>query len=134
MGKGILVKHTGGLPEVSTFELEEDTLHQMYRLIGCDTVQMIQIEFEGNEYDMWLDEEGKFKELYPTYPLSYNGEIYDVVVGNVLIMSSNEDGDTIGLPEDVIEKMLYSNFFIRKALEANDYISKLVAERLRKGC
>ena len=134
MGKGILVKRTGGLPEVSTFELEEDTLHQMYRLIGCDTVQMIQIEFEGKEYDMWLDEEGKFKELYPTYPLSYNGEIYDVVVGNVLIMSSNEDGDTIGLSEDVIEKMLYSNFFIRKALEANDYISKLVAERLRKGC
>ena len=134
MAKGIWVKHNGGLPEVETFELEKDTLHQMYRLIECDTVERIQFEFDGELYDMWLDEEGKFKDLYPTFPLFHNNKIYDVVVGNVVIMSTDEEGECIGLPDDVIGKMISSNFFEKKALVANDFIAKLVMERLIKGC
>ena len=125
MARGILVKHNGGcIPDVSAFELAEDTLHQMYDLIGCDLVDYCQIEFEGKRYDLWFDEEFLVKRNYITFPLCNNGVICGYIAGNIVIMASDKNGECVGLPDDVIAKMISSKFFEKKAIEASEYIAK----------
>ena len=60
----------------------------------------------GNGIDMWLNEEGKILEL----PINYNATMLwqasygysDVMCGNAILTSSNEDGETVGLSEEQV--------------------------------
>ena len=89
----ILIRAAGGYTKISpkngkTFELEE-----MYELIGCRTVERIPL---ADGLDMWLDEEGKFREIHHVNLLATRalheagGLLDDYVVGDVLICDRNE--------------------------------------------
>lgn len=78
-------------------------LSDMYSLIDCDTVQVLDGSYYLPEYHAMhkyvfvIDEEGKLKDgKYPTLPLLYHGEPYDYILGDFLLMKVKND-DLIGL-------------------------------------
>lgn len=70
------------------------TIEEIYRLIGCVTVQVIRIGEDGSQ--MWMDEDGKYRpELKPNRRATsllhkVGGEPGDVIFGTVLITRSGE--------------------------------------------
>lgn len=51
----------------------------------------------------FVNEEGKILNLKPSIALTQNDEILDLIHGNVLFASVDEEGETIGLNEEQIE-------------------------------
>lgn len=61
---------------------------------------------DGQEYDVFLNEEGKFIEgLRPSIIISRNGKIADIVMGNYFISKSNKMGETVSLSDEEITKI-----------------------------
>lgn len=62
-----------------------------------------------NQYriDMWIDDNGKFKDLRPTWALGVNGEVYDVIFGNCVFSKYDEQGYTHGLTIDDINRVFH---------------------------
>lgn len=88
-----------------------DSLDEMYRLCECDTIDILSISnhipeyqklFEGIVYDnesidIVLDDNGKFYHKSPTLPLMHAGTMYDLIVGDIIIIVGNNDtGETYG--------------------------------------
>ena len=59
-------------------------------------------DFENRDIDMWCNEEGKMNGLPPTIVLTCNGNVYDLVVGNVCFTKHNDEGETLGLADEDI--------------------------------
>ena len=51
---------------------------------------------------MWLNEEGKLIPLEPNIAMVHDEELVDIVMGNVVIAGVNEEGDTIGLTDEML--------------------------------
>lgn len=60
-------------------------------------------DFETKGIDLWVNEEGKLIGLNPSFMLTYNGEPYDFLVGDVVFTRYTDDGDTISLTDDDIK-------------------------------
>ena len=60
-------------------------------------------DFEDVGIDVWCNEEGKLVGLKPSIALTYDGKIYDCLVGDVVFTRYTEDGDTISLTDDDIK-------------------------------
>ena len=108
-----------------TFEIGDSNkeLAQFYKLIHTDIVEHLSVKINKRKYDLWFDEEGKFKRNAPLYPLSYNGKIYDVIMGNIVVTKSR-NGRTEGIPDkewDSLKKALEE-----KAYEALREVSKMI--------
>ena len=66
----------------------------------------IPIIIEGIYYDVFLNEEGKFiEELLPSIVLLNNGKLYDVVMGNFFVSKSNDEGESVDLSYEEINKI-----------------------------
>ena len=51
--------------------------------------------------DMWINEEGKFREDFkPTIALTHEGKLYDVIMGPCVFSKYNDEGETLGLSLD----------------------------------
>lgn len=59
--------------------------------------------------DMWMDEDGKLKDLDTTIILTRNYTMCDNVVGNVVFTRFNDDGETISLTDDDV-KLIRNKF------------------------
>lgn len=83
----------------------------------------------GRNICLWLNEEGKLKNLKPNLVLATieTGKVLDVVVGDVVITSTTTSGDTVGLNDkelefvrsiyaDDIKLPLNTGGFLRKAI------------------
>lgn len=96
----VLVKKASDM-EFTKAELEgESTYHILKSAVGG------YIEHIGfrNGIDLWLNEEGKLISLpFNTALMGADGKIFDIVVGDIVITSSNEEGDTISLTDEQIE-------------------------------
>lgn len=112
-----------GEPDIPTEEIIDlngkDFLAVAYKAIGCNLVEHLGVEIEGEVFDFWMDEEGKL-----VYEPQYNITLdYDVLCGNLVVTSSTRDGDVAGLTDEQIEKVrgwVRANFFCtRTVLEAN---------------
>lgn len=111
-----------------TFDIGDDNkeLEQFYKLINTDIVEHLSVEINGKEYDLWFDEEGKFKKNVPLYPIYYNNQLIDVVMGNIVVTKSFE-GNVKGIPNeewDDLQKALEE-----KAVKAIKEFRKLVKEQ-----
>jgi len=51
----------------------------------------------------YCNEEGKILELKPNFALSWNGKVYDIVVGSVVFVRDDEDGGSTSLTDDDIK-------------------------------
>lgn len=53
----------------------------------------------NGEWSIVLNEDGKFSDLEPNIRLEQDGKVYDVIVGPVLVMKSDDEGNSVGLTE-----------------------------------
>jgi len=67
-----------------------------------------------DDVDVVLNEEGKFNGSDPNRLLYYRGQLIDILFGNILIVDANEEGETISLSEDKINK--YMKIFRNEAI------------------
>lgn len=81
-----------------------DKLEYLQSLVGgLIEHYVIDRDLDAQHIDMWIDDEGKFKSDYkPTIALLYNGELYDVIMGNCVFSKYNSEGETLGLNVDEV--------------------------------
>lgn len=88
-----------------------------YPLLECETFDIQRRTFSnGKEYDIYLDDLGLYKEeLIPaiiTTSACTPNKIVEVIYGNVFITQTNEDGETISIPDNEIEELLATQILI----------------------
>ena len=59
-----------------------------------------------NDVDIVINEDGKFNGSELNKLLYYNGKLVDMIFGNILIVDANDEGETISLSPEKIEKYL----------------------------
>lgn len=59
-----------------------------------------------DDVDVVINEEGKFNGSEPNKLLYYKGQLIDIIYGNILIVGSNDDGETVSLSDDKIAKYM----------------------------
>lgn len=52
---------------------------------------------------IWLNEEGKLIGLKPNLAVVKDGELIDVIVGDILITATNAEGETVGLNDEELD-------------------------------
>lgn len=76
---------------------EKQALHDMYKLIGCELVDVRTVEIDGTEFDVWFDEEFLLKNKPVPNLLLPDGT---VLCGKVLFAKHDADGATVGLTKE----------------------------------
>lgn len=80
----------------------EHSLENMQKAVG-GYIEAVRI---SDDIVMWVNEEGKLNDLTPNFNLNGVGDLLlDVVVGDVVITGTNEEGDTTSLTHDNIEEL-----------------------------
>lgn len=94
---GLLISNRGEWKEVV---FENDNLEEMYNLVDCRCLDVVQRKIGDKYYDIWLDDEGLLKgELVP------NGvclNAYEILMGNLLIVNVSKSGKSVSLSFDDI--------------------------------
>lgn len=96
MSVTVLVVRVGEEPKLETIKGD---LQSMYNTVGrgCDLVQCVPV---GNQVELWVDEEGKFR---GTQPLNFwlrgaDGTAYDNVMGNAFFTGPpDEEGELVDI-------------------------------------
>lgn len=72
-------------------------------------------DLDERNIDMWVNEDGKFRDLETTALLFYEGKIYDEIVGNI-VFTRHEGEETTSLTDDDIkfikEKFNSDGFYV----------------------
>ena len=93
------------------FKIEEvDNLNLKYlqsKVGGCIELVSWYNQLSDLNIDMWINEEGKFiQELLPTFiVVDSKDEIKDIIMGDVVFTSSDNEGNTIGLNDIQAQKI-----------------------------
>ena len=106
MIKGILIR-PGNVPEVIEFK---EGYKELQRLVEGD----FEMPALFDDVDVVLNEEGKFNGSDPHRLLYYKGQLIDILFGNIVIVDANEEGETISLSEEKINK--YMKIFSNEAI------------------
>lgn len=115
----ILIKKVGQKPEI--LEVEEVNLSIMQKVVGGH-IEMFEIN-NGKEYfDVILNEEGKLSGMKPNLKIIHNNQVVDIIVGDIMVAKSNEEGESLGLNDKDIES-------VKEILEKMDITDEY--ERLR---
>ncbi len=91
------------IPHIRAID-EADTLNEYYHLLGCQCIDMVAIDVDGYSYDVVCDDEGLFRE--PMVPTLYISE-EQVLFGNLAFVKIDEEGYTVGLEKEDIERLLH---------------------------
>ena len=101
--KGVLVSNG----EAKEYELEYNSYKDFYPLLNCDTFDVQSRKFNGEWLDIYCDDEGLFKSNNKPSILTFsNGELVEQIVGNAFIVALNDDGDTISLTDEQVQKVM----------------------------
>lgn len=101
--KGVLVSNG----EVKEYELEYNSYKDYYKVLNCDTFDIQTRKFGDEWLDIYCDDEGLFKENNKPSVLTFaNGELVEQIVGNVFIVSHDDEGETISLTDEQIKKVM----------------------------
>ena len=90
------------IPHIRAID-EADTLNEYYQLLGCQCIDMVSIDMDGYSYDVVCDDEGLFRD--PMVPTLYISE-EQVLFGNLAFVKIDEEGYTVGLDKEDIERLL----------------------------
>ena len=91
------------IPHIRAID-EADTLNEYYHLLGCRCIDMVEIDVDNYSYDVVCDDEGLFRE--PMVPTLYISE-EQVLFGSLAFVKIDEEGYTVGLDKDDIERLLH---------------------------
>ena len=83
----------------------KDRLNFFYENIGCRCVDCVCRKIGKNYYDIWVDDEGLLKEKRYICGELISNKASEILVGNIVIAKSNEEGETIGLTYDDLEEI-----------------------------
>ena len=102
MIKGVVITPNG----LGVFEIKH-TFENLKMLLDIDSPVDIQSRKIGDKYyDIWLDDEGLFKaEKGHLKGTALCKDAAEILVGNILILNSNEEGETTSLSEEDIENV-----------------------------
>lgn len=101
--KGVLVSNG----EVKEYELEYNNYKDFYPLLDCSTFTIATRNFNGEWLDIYCDDEGLFKANNKPSILTFsNGELVEQIVGNAFIVAHNDEGDTISLTDEQVQKVM----------------------------
>lgn len=101
--RGVLVANN----EIKEFELEYNNYKDFYPLLNCSTFDIQTRQFNGEWLDIYCDDEGLLKANPKPSVLTFSdGELVEQIVGNVFIISHNDEGEIISLTEEQIKKVL----------------------------
>lgn len=90
------------IPHIRAID-EANTLNEYYHLLGCQCIDMVAIDVDGYSYDVVCDDEGLFRE--PMVPTLYINE-EKVLFGNLAFVKVDEEGYTVGLDKEDVERLL----------------------------
>lgn len=93
---------------LNDLELKEKEINNNLKALQNEVGGYIEIpnfsrKLSENNIDMIINEEGKINRLQPQLAIYQDNKIVDVICGNVIFASANEDGKTIGLTDEQIE-------------------------------
>lgn len=93
---------------LNDLELKEKEIDNSLKALQNEVGGYIEIpsfsrKLSENNIDMIINEEGKINRLQPQLAIYQDNKIVDVICGNVIFASANEDGKTIGLADEQIE-------------------------------
>lgn len=111
----VLILSNGELQEQEI----ENTLEALQKIVGgYIEMPLISKKFFYADIDVIINEEGKYIEgLKPEIAVaSRNGTVLDLVMGNCIFASHNEEGETVGLNQEQIG-------IVKKALETEVVLS-----------
>lgn len=104
--RGLLIK-PNCKPEVIEYD---NDYREMQRLVEGH----FELAAFYRDVDLFVNDEGKFNGSAPNKMVYYQGRLVDVIYGNILIVDSNAEGDTISLTDDKIKK--YKAIFSKEAI------------------
>lgn len=114
--KSLAVRYDGINPETYARKIEviefKDGLEFLQEQVqGYIEHVFIDEKLRANHIDMWINEEGKLTDKFsPSFALTYQGELYDVILGPCLFTKFDDSGETYGLDSDeVLEVIGYLN-------------------------
>ena len=99
----------------SRLEVEDNFLDVCYDYIDCRCVDVRQIDLhdltaqapKGTLVDVWFDDEFLFREIKDDeLTLAFHLPNDEIILGNVVISTSNEEGDTCEFPSEYIKYLL----------------------------
>ena len=90
------------IPHIRAID-EADTLNEYYHLLGCRCIDMVEIDVDNYSYDVVCDDEGLFRE--PMVPTLYISD-EQVLFGSLAFVKIDEEGYTVGLDKEDIERLL----------------------------
>ena len=93
---------------LNDLELKEKEIDNSLKALQNEVGGYIEIpsfsrKLSENNIDMIINEEGKVNRLQPQLAIYQDNKIIDVICGNIIFASANEDGKTIGLTDEQIE-------------------------------
>jgi hypothetical protein len=92
--------------EIEIHDSFDHTLKNMQGVVGgyLEAITLDSV-VEGREVTVWLNEEGKLEQLKPNFAIirKESLQLLDVVVGDVLITSCDDEGNTVGLNDEELE-------------------------------
>jgi len=96
MIKGLIVK-PGKKPEVIEFKKGYKELQKLVE-------GPFEMPYLFDDVDIVINEEGKFNGSLPNKYLYYNNRLVDILFGNIVIVGSDEEGETVSLSEEKLRK------------------------------
>ena len=119
--KGILITPNQKETKPRVYEAEINSYKDYYPLLECDTFDIQSRRFKDKWLDIYCDDEGLFKEINRPSILTFNknGQLVEQIVGNVFIVSHDDDGNTISLTDEEVEAVL-SAVKVMAGLESNE--------------
>ena len=119
--KGILITPNQKETKPRVSEADIDSYKDYYPLLECDTFDIQSRRFKDKWLDIYCDDEGLFKEINRPSILTFNknGHLVEQIVGNVFIVSHDDEGNTISLTDEEVEAVL-SAVKVMAGLESNE--------------
>lgn len=96
-----------------------DVLNEMYKIIGCEMIDIVQIEAEGKNYDVYCDDEFLLKEK-PVPTLYLDNE--NVLCGNLVFTTCDEEGNVAEVSDDDIK--ILTEYILVQAFKLHFYFGK----------
>jgi hypothetical protein len=118
-----VLKADGNKLEVN--ETFEQSLSNMQKVVGGYIEALTMHSDNYRQVTIWLNEEGKFNGSLPNFAIMHEDRLVDIVMGDVIITSSDAQGNTVGLNDAELE-IVKSRFFFTKGLVGNTLINKYI--------
>lgn len=103
--------------EVTVFE---DTLENIYGLLSVDLIDVTERQIGNFTYDIVCDDEGLFVDEY--LPSAYNSKCQPQLVGNLLLVNHDEEGNFASLTDEQIEDLKKQLFVCVTEWKGNTHV------------